>query len=35
MKKEEVQKTVRERYGKIAKESNSAGCGAAPTQHQK
>ena len=27
MKQEEVQKTVRERYGKIAKESNSAGCG--------
>ena len=27
MKKEEVQKTVRERYGKIAKESNSGCCG--------
>jgi ubiquinone/menaquinone biosynthesis C-methylase UbiE len=27
MKNEEVQKTVRERYGKIAKESNYCGCG--------
>ncbi len=27
MKQEEVQKTVRERYGKIAKESNTTGCG--------
>ena len=27
MKQEEVQKTVRERYGKIAKESVSGGCG--------
>ena len=27
MKKEEVQKTVREHYGKIAKESSSSGCG--------
>ena len=27
MKQEEVQKTVRERYGKIAKESDSVGCG--------
>jgi ubiquinone/menaquinone biosynthesis C-methylase UbiE len=27
MKKEEVQKTVRERYGRIAKESTSCGCG--------
>jgi SAM-dependent methyltransferase len=26
MKAEEVQKTVRERYGRIAKESNSCGC---------
>jgi ubiquinone/menaquinone biosynthesis C-methylase UbiE len=31
MKQEEVQKTVRERYGKIAKESNSAGCGCCGT----
>ena len=31
MKQEEVQKTVRERYGKIAKESNSAGCGCGGT----
>jgi SAM-dependent methyltransferase len=33
MKKEEVQKTVRERYGRIAKESNSCGCaGSIPNQ---
>jgi ubiquinone/menaquinone biosynthesis C-methylase UbiE len=31
MKQEEVQKTVRERYGKIAKESDSAGCGCCGT----
>ena len=31
MKQEEVKKTVRERYGKIAKESNSAGCGCGGT----
>lgn len=31
MKQEEVQKTVRERYGKIAKESDAAGCGCGGT----
>lgn len=31
MKKEEVQKTVRERYGRIAKESNACGCGVSAT----
>ena len=31
MKKEEVQKTVRERYGRIAKESSSNGCGCSTT----
>jgi ubiquinone/menaquinone biosynthesis C-methylase UbiE len=31
MKQEEVQKTVRERYGKIAKEIDSAGCGCCGT----
>jgi ubiquinone/menaquinone biosynthesis C-methylase UbiE len=30
MKAEEVQKTVRERYGKIAKESSSSNCGCSP-----
>ena len=31
MKQEEVQKTVRERYGKIAKESDQTGCGCGGT----
>jgi len=31
MKQEEIQKTVRERYGKIAKESNSGCCGGSCT----
>jgi arsenite methyltransferase len=31
MKQEEVKKTVRERYGKIAKESSSCGCGGSVT----